>query len=148
MYARALKAVFEIFAPNRRLRLTEVWMAMKKPTLFSSRFALVLRRHQMKLALLFPTSGPLAQMRLCQAQKDFVRTLIVSEKIDKELIEKPEYQDIKLRFYSQLSEYYQLKDNTLELCRCNLRILHTPKIQADDARLHEVPLLFTGIKAL
>jgi len=79
----------------------------------------------------------LEQMRLCQAQKDFVRTLIVSEKIDKELIEKPDYQDIKLRFYSQLSEYYHLKDNTLELCRCNLRILHTPKIQADDAKLHE-----------
>ena len=114
-------------------------MVMKRPILFSSRFALVLRRNQMKLAVLFPTSGPLAQMRLCQAQKDFVRTLIVSEKIDKELIEKPDYQDIKLRFYSQLSEYYHLKDNTLELCRCNLRILHTPKIQADDAKLHEVP---------
>ena len=77
-------------------------------------------------------------MRLCQAQKDFVRTIIVSEKIDKELIEKPEYQDIKLRFYSQLSEFHTLKDNTLELCRCNLRILHTPKIQADTAKLQEV----------
>jgi len=79
----------------------------------------------------------LEQMRLCQAQKDFVRTIIVSEKIDKELIEKPEYQDIKLRFYSQLSEYYTLKDNTLELCRCNLRILHTPKIQADNSKRQE-----------
>ena len=89
-----------------------------------------------ELEMIFTSSCP--QMRLCQAQKDFVRTIIVSEKIDKELIEKPEYQDIKLRFYSQLSEFHTLKDKTLELCRCNLRMLHTPKIQADNAKLQEV----------
>ena len=48
------KAVFDISPTNGRLKLTEVWMVMKRPILFSSRFVLVLRRNRWNLLYCFP----------------------------------------------------------------------------------------------
>lgn len=76
----------------------------------------------------------LEQIRLTLKNKDFIRASIVAKKVDRKVIRADDFQDIKLKYYQLMLEFYLHKNDTLQLCECFLEVLHTPKILAEDIR--------------
>ncbi len=76
----------------------------------------------------------LEQVRLCLANKDFIRASIVAKKVDRKVIRADDFQDIKLKYYNLMVQFYLHKNEPLQLCDCYLEVLDTPKVQADDAK--------------
>jgi 26S proteasome regulatory subunit N5 len=77
----------------------------------------------------------LEQVRLCMAKKDFIRTLIIAKKIQIKVFKDGKLQDLKLRYYKLLIEYYSThEDNYLEIAKCWQEIYNTPMVQDDPAQ--------------
>eukprot|EP00698_Gefionella_okellyi_P019949 TRINITY_DN6198_c0_g1_i1.p1 TRINITY_DN6198_c0_g1~~TRINITY_DN6198_c0_g1_i1.p1 ORF type:complete len:465 (+),score=103.02 TRINITY_DN6198_c0_g1_i1:95-1489(+) len=74
----------------------------------------------------------LEQMRLCMAKGDWIRTEILSKKIANKALNDEQLQDLRLRFYAAMSQFYQHERRYLDLCRCFLEVAKTPKVQADE----------------
>lgn len=76
----------------------------------------------------------LEQMRLCLDNKDFIKAQILSNKMNKKLLEDPEFQDIKLRFYTLMVRYYLHDFKYSDMCRAYQSMYNTPDVKADEAR--------------
>jgi 26S proteasome regulatory subunit N5 len=76
----------------------------------------------------------LEQMRLCLANGDYVRTLIISRKIGLNFFKSEENHDLKLRFYELMIQYASHENNYLDISKHYLEVYHTPSVQADDAK--------------
>ncbi|CAM9673880.1 unnamed protein product [Phaeothamnion confervicola] len=76
----------------------------------------------------------LEQIRLTLARKDYVRALIQSRKINRKVIIEDDLQDIKVRFYELMVQYYVHEQDAWELCQCYHSIYDTPAVAADPAR--------------
>eukprot|EP01056_Protomagalhaensia_sp_Gyna25_P000758 Protomagalhaensia_sp_Gyna_25__757@NODE_1363_length_1906_cov_83_419389_g1095_i0_p1_GENE_NODE_1363_length_1906_cov_83_419389_g1095_i0NODE_1363_length_1906_cov_83_419389_g1095_i0_p1_ORF_typecomplete_len470_score94_97PCI/PF01399_27/2_4e02PCI/PF01399_27/4_5e15TPR_19/PF14559_6/6_1e02TPR_19/PF14559_6/0_044TPR_19/PF14559_6/32TPR_21/PF09976_9/0_011TPR_21/PF09976_9/2_5e02YfiO/PF13525_6/0_0011TPR_18/PF13512_6/0_0029TPR_18/PF13512_6/1_4e04TPR_15/PF13429_6/0_08TPR_MalT/PF17874_1/0_11RPN5_C/PF18098_1/1_2e04RP len=72
----------------------------------------------------------LEQMRLVLARNDFIRCQIVSKRINRKLLETPEFQMIKLRFYSYMILYHIHEEDAAEICACLKHCYNTPIVQA------------------
>ncbi|KAH3764933.1 26S proteasome non-ATPase regulatory subunit 12 [Pelomyxa schiedti] len=73
----------------------------------------------------------LEQVRLCLATQDFVRGLILSNKVNRTLLLEKDMEELKLKFYQLMIIYYKNSKNYLEICRCYLHIYDTPSVQQD-----------------
>jgi len=73
----------------------------------------------------------LEQLRLCLAKKDFVRAEIAAKKVNRDVLEKEEFQELKLKFYNLMIEYYTQSNNFFETCQSYLKISTTPSVAAD-----------------
>lgn len=59
----------------------------------------------------------LEQMRLCLLKKDFVRTQIISKKINIKFFDKEDVDDLKLKFYNLMIELDSHEGSFLSICR-------------------------------
>mmetsp|Transcript_62058 Transcript_62058/g.116037 ORF Transcript_62058/g.116037 Transcript_62058/m.116037 type:complete len:459 (+) Transcript_62058:79-1455(+) len=76
----------------------------------------------------------LNQMRLVLAKKDFVRTQIISRKINPKLLDADDFQDLKVRYYEYMVRYWLHEKKFLDVAKCMLAIFNTPSVKADDAK--------------
>lgn len=73
----------------------------------------------------------LEQMRLCLLKKDYVRTQIISKKIQPKYLEEKELQELKLKFYDYMVKYDQSESSYLNICRHSMAIYNTPIVKED-----------------
>ncbi|KAJ1931976.1 proteasome regulatory particle subunit, partial [Linderina pennispora] len=71
----------------------------------------------------------LEQMRLCLAKRDYVRTAIISHKINPKFFEHEGTEDLKLRFYELMIQYDLHEENFLEVCRHFNQVYQTKGIK-------------------
>lgn len=73
----------------------------------------------------------LEQMRLCLAKKDYVRTQIISKKVQIKYFEEKEMQELKFKFYNLMIELDQNEDAFLSICKHYMAIYNTPSVKED-----------------
>ncbi|XP_046394223.1 26S proteasome non-ATPase regulatory subunit 12 [Ischnura elegans] len=76
----------------------------------------------------------LEQMRLCLAKQDYIRTQIISKKINPRFFEDESdsgIQDLKLKYYRLMIELDQHEGSYLATCRHYRAVLDTPSIKED-----------------
>lgn len=78
----------------------------------------------------------LEQMRLCLAKKDYIRTQIISKKINTKFFDddKPEIQQLKLKYYKLMIELGEHDGQYLDICRHYRATQATPEINADETK--------------
>ncbi|EER06079.1 26s proteasome subunit p55, putative [Perkinsus marinus ATCC 50983] len=80
----------------------------------------------------------LEQMRLVLRKGDYIRTQIISRKINPRQLERDEgMQDIKITYYTYLVRYWLHEKNYLEVYKCYRAILNTKKTQEDESKWTE-----------
>lgn len=73
----------------------------------------------------------LEQMRLCLAKKDYIRTQIISKKINTKFFDDPEVHELKYKYYALMIQLDQAEDSYLNICKHYMAILNTKAIQDD-----------------
>jgi len=76
----------------------------------------------------------LNQMRLVLAKKDFVRTQIISRKINPKLLDADDFQDLKIRYYEYMIRYWLHEGKFLDVAKCTLAIFNTPSVKSDESK--------------
>jgi len=79
----------------------------------------------------------LNQMRLVIAKKDFVRTQIISKKINPKLLEAEDFQDLKIRYNEFMIKYWLHEKEFLNVCKCYLAVYNSETVKADEAKWKE-----------
>ena len=74
----------------------------------------------------------LEQIRLNLLRKDYVRTMIQSRKVMAKAIAAPGFEEIKVKFYNMMVEYYTHEKDIWEICQCYYHIYDTTITQAND----------------
>ncbi|CAH1110000.1 unnamed protein product [Psylliodes chrysocephalus] len=72
----------------------------------------------------------LEQMRLCIAKQDYIRTQIISKKINAKFFEDEGASDLKLKFYRLMMEVDQHEGSYLATCKHYRAVLNTPCIMS------------------
>lgn len=80
----------------------------------------------------------LEQMRLCLAKKDYIRTQIISKKINSKFFEDESAQDLKIKFYKLMMELDGHEGSYLATCKHYRAVLNTPSIQSDETERRAV----------
>lgn len=80
----------------------------------------------------------LEQMRLCLAKKDYIRTQIISKKINTKFFDDENTSDLKLKYYKLMIELDQHEGMYLATCKHYRAVLATPSVQSDEAQRHTV----------
>lgn len=75
----------------------------------------------------------LEQMRLCLEKNDFIRGAIIAKKIIPRQLNKDEFDDEKLRFYSHMIRIHARNKAYMDMCRAYLERYETSKCQASEA---------------
>jgi len=70
-------------------------------------------------------------------KKDFVRSYILAKKINRKVLKEKGFDEIKIRFYELMNEYYTQENDTLEISKNWFEISETPSVMEDEAKLHE-----------
>jgi len=76
----------------------------------------------------------LEQMRLVLARKDFIRTQIISKKLNPKLLEAEDFQDKKITFYEFMIQYHLSEEKYLDVAKAYFKMLHTEKVKTDDTK--------------
>lgn len=79
----------------------------------------------------------LNQMRLVIAKKDYVRTQIISKKINPKLLEAEDFQDVKIRYNEFMIKYWLHEKEFLNVCKCYLAVYSTKTVQEEEAKWME-----------
>lgn len=75
----------------------------------------------------------LDQMRLVLLRADFVRTQIISRKINPKLLESEDFQDVKLQYYEYMIKLNLHEKKWLDVSKCYHSMYGTSVVQAEDA---------------
>jgi 26S proteasome regulatory subunit N5 len=75
----------------------------------------------------------LEQMRLCLEKNDFIRGAIIAKKIIPRQLNKDEFDDEKLRFYSHMIRIHARNKAYMDICRAYLERYETAKCQATES---------------
>lgn len=125
----------KIFVEVERARLTKILAGMKEEEGKIEEAANLMQEVQVEtygaMERREKTEYILEQMRLVLAKKDYVRLQIISKKLNTKLLEPDEFQDLKLRYYQFMVEYWLHEGKYLEVCKSYYSIFHTKSIQAD-----------------
>jgi len=128
----------KIFVEKQRARLTLMLAHIREKEGKIAEAATILQEIQVEtfgaMKKKEKTEFILEQMRLCLAKKDYVRAQIISRKISKRALEDKEFQDIKVKYYILMVEYYAHEGKYLEICRCYQQIYNTPIIKEDSEK--------------
>lgn len=76
----------------------------------------------------------LNQMRLVLQKKDYVRTQIISKKLNPKLLDADDFQDLKIQYYEYMVKYWLHEKKFLDVSKCYQSIFNTASVQADDAK--------------
>lgn len=77
----------------------------------------------------------LEQMRLNLANKDFVRMLIQSRKMNVKILEEDGFEEVKVKFYEMMIDYHTEERNEWEICLCYHKIYSTACAQNNVGKL-------------
>jgi len=80
----------------------------------------------------------LEQMRLCLCKKDYIRTQIISKKINPRVLLEPEFQELKIKFNELMVKYYLSERKHLSIAQCYNQIYDTPIIKENPDKWPEV----------
>ena len=73
----------------------------------------------------------LEQMRLCLAKKDYIRSSIISKKIEPKNLLDEDIQDLKLKYYKLMIEFNTYQNDTGALSKCAEAVFNTPMVLHD-----------------
>ncbi|CAO3592996.1 unnamed protein product [Absidia cylindrospora] len=76
----------------------------------------------------------LEQMRLCLAKHDYIRTQIISKKINTKFFQEKENEDLKLRFYDLMIQHALHEEQYLNVHKYYKQIYDSESIQQDDSK--------------
>jgi len=128
----------KIFVEVERARLTQMLAQMKEAEGSTEDAANLLQEVQVEaFGAMEPrekTEYILNQMRLVLLKRDYVRTQIISKKLNPKLLEKEDFQDLKIQYYEYMVRYWLHEKKYLDVCKCYLAIFNTPSVQADEPR--------------
>ncbi|CDJ63730.1 26S proteasome non-ATPase regulatory subunit, putative [Eimeria necatrix] len=79
----------------------------------------------------------LKQMMLLLQQSDFIRCQIVSKKLSPKLLEAPDLQTLKVKYYELMIFYYLHEEALLDVAKCFGHIYNTQIVRDDSARTNE-----------
>ncbi|MBN3299091.1 PSD12 ATPase, partial [Amia calva] len=80
----------------------------------------------------------LEQMRLCIAVKDYIRTQIISKKINTKFFQEEGSEDLKLKYYNLMIQVDLHEGSYLSICKHYRAIYDTPCILEDSAKWQQV----------
>jgi 26S proteasome regulatory subunit N5 len=79
----------------------------------------------------------LNQMRLVLAKKDYVRTQIISKKLNPKLLEHADLQDCKVQYYKYMVQYWLHEKKYLDVAKSYLSVFNTKMVQDDEEQWKE-----------
>ncbi|KAI7905073.1 uncharacterized protein BX663DRAFT_501599 [Cokeromyces recurvatus] len=79
----------------------------------------------------------LEQMRLCLAKSDYIRTQIISKKINARFFQDKENEDLKLRYYNLMIQHALHEEQYLNIHKFYKQIYDSESIQADEKKWKE-----------
>lgn len=79
----------------------------------------------------------LEQMRLCLAKKDYIRTQIISKKINTKYFEDVGTTELKLKYYQLMIELDEHEGSYLKICKHYNAVYQTPEIKDDKDKMKE-----------
>ncbi|CAF0852410.1 unnamed protein product [Adineta steineri] len=79
----------------------------------------------------------LEQMRLCLAKHDYVRTQIISKKINTKAFEDEASHDLKLKYYELMIEMDLHEKNYFDVCQHYKHYYETPRIKQDSEKMKQ-----------
>jgi len=128
----------KIFVENERARLTKTLSKMKEDEGQISEAAKILQELQVEtygqMEKREKVDFLLEQMRLCLENKDYIRAQIISNKINRKMLQDEDMQDLKLRFYNLLIQYHSHEGQFLEIFKSYQSIYDTPNIKKEEAK--------------
>jgi len=128
----------KIFVEVEQARLTNILATMKEDEGKVEEAANLLQEVQVEtftaMDKIEKTKYILKQMRLVLAKKDFVRTQIISKKLNPKLLEADDFQELKCEFYEYMIQYYLHEKKFLDVAKSYLSIFNTKIVQADQAK--------------
>jgi len=74
------------------------------------------------------------QIRLCLAKKDYIRAEIVANKVNTKVLAEESYQELKIKFYTLMIQYYSHSSRYFDICKAFREIYNTPSVQSDPAQ--------------
>merc|ERR1712137_798864 len=126
----------KIFVETESAELTKRLAAIYENTNEIKKAAKVLQEVQVETLSKMETQEKvnyiLEQVRLCLASNDYIRSLILSRKINQKLLLKDEFQQEKLTYHSLMIQYYQKHKKYAEIARAYQAIFNTQKVQNDE----------------
>eukprot|EP01087_Luapelamoeba_hula_P001952 TRINITY_DN1173_c0_g1_i1.p1 TRINITY_DN1173_c0_g1~~TRINITY_DN1173_c0_g1_i1.p1 ORF type:complete len:466 (-),score=98.64 TRINITY_DN1173_c0_g1_i1:67-1464(-) len=123
----------KIFVEIERARLTRILVGIKESEGKIAEAADILQEVQVET---YGAMDPrekidfiLEQMRLCLAKSDYIRAQIISRKVTAKALENTDFQDLKLRYYDLMVQFYAHESDYLNICRSFLAMYNTPSVQ-------------------
>jgi len=131
----------KIFVEVEKARLTKMLATMKEEEGNIEEAANLMQEVQVEaFGAMEPrekTEYILDQMRLVLAKKDYVRTQIISKKLNPKLLDHDTLQDCKIKYYKFMVQYWLHEKKYLDAAKAYLRIFKTPSVQADEVQWKE-----------
>jgi len=126
----------KIFVEVEKARLTQMLAKMKEDEGDVEAAANLLQEVQVEaFGAMEPrekTEYILNQMRLVIAKKDFVRTQIISKKLNPKLLDHETLMDCKITYYKYMVQYWLHEKKYLDVAKSYLAIFKTPSVQKDE----------------
>jgi 26S proteasome regulatory subunit N5 len=128
----------KIFVEVEKARLTKILADMKEEEGKAEEAANLLQEVQVEtfgaMDKTEKTKYILNQMRLVLLKKDFVRTQIISRKINPKLLEGDDFQELKLEYYGYMVRYWLHEKKLLDVSKSYLAMFNTKIVQEDEAK--------------
>jgi len=128
----------KIFVEVEKARLTMILADMKEADGNVEEAANLLQEVQVEtfgaMDKIEKTKYILNQMRLVLAKKDFVRTQIISRKLNPKLLEVDDMQVLKLEYYEYMVRYWLHEKKYLDVAKSYQSIYNTKMVQDDESK--------------
>jgi len=128
----------KIFVEKQRARLTLILAKIKESEGDINEAAKILQEVQIEtfgaMKKKEKTEYILEQMRLCLLKKDYVRTQIISKKINPKVLHEDDFQEINIKFNELMIQYYINERKHIEIAKCYNQIYNTPLVKSDPAK--------------
>jgi len=128
----------KIFVEVEKARLTKILADMKEQEGKTEEAANLLQEVQAEtfgaMDKTEKTKYILNQMRLVLLKKDFIRTQIISRKLNPKLLEDDDFQELKVEYYNYMIEYFLHEKKYLDVSKSYLSIYNTKITKADDQK--------------
>merc|ERR1712217_62336 len=126
----------KIFVEVEKARLTKMLADMKEEEGNVEEAANLLQEVQVEaFGAMEPrekTEYILNQMRLVLAKKDYVRTQIISKKLNPKLLDADDFQDLKVQYYEYMVRYWLYEKKYLDAAKSYLSIFNTKMVQSNE----------------
>merc|ERR1712048_755928 len=128
----------KIFVEVEKARLTKMIATMKEDEGNVEEAANLLQEVQVEafgaMDRREKTEYILNQMRLVLLKKDYIRTQIISRKLNPKLLETDDFQDLKVQYYEYMVRYWLHEKNFLEVSKAYFAIFNTDMTQKEDSK--------------